>query len=99
MGQERATAVLRSALVLLLLLNMVPLCLLVADLRPALYRIYTLRQLGRLAALCVGGGTVVPVGLLLAGSGPVSVLAAVPFLLLASLATRFLIVRLPHASA
>jgi len=68
----------------------------VANLRPALSRIYTRRQLGRLAALCVGGRTLAPLGLLLAGGGPIPALAAVLFLLFGSLALRFVIVGLPH---
>src|SRR5437016_6936618 len=40
-GQERAAAILRPALGLLLVLNAVPLGLLLANLRPALARIYT----------------------------------------------------------
>src|SRR5205085_440958 len=43
LGQQRASAILRAALVLLLVLNVVPLCLLVADLGPVLSRIYTRR--------------------------------------------------------
>jgi hypothetical protein len=99
MGQESATAVLRPALGLLLVLNVVPLCLLVAGLRPTLSRVYTRRRLCRLAALGIGGGTLVPLGLLLAGGGPLPVLAGGLFLLLGSLAVRFAIVRLPHAPA
>jgi Ni/Fe-hydrogenase subunit HybB-like protein len=98
LGQERASALLRPALVLLLVLNVVPLCLVIANLRPALTRVYTPGYLGGLAALCVGGGTLVPLGLLLAGGGPIPALAAVLLLLLGSLALRFAIVRLPHAS-
>jgi len=96
--QESATPILRLALALLLVLNVVPLSLLVANLRPALVRIYTPRQLARLAALCIGGGILVPLGLLLAGLSPLLLLLAVLLLLLGSLALRFLIVRLPHAS-
>jgi hypothetical protein len=96
MGQERATAVLRPALLLLLVLNVVPLGLVVADLRPTLSRIDTRSQLGRLAALGVGGGTLLPLGLLLPGGHPLAVLAAVLLLLLGSLALRFALVRLPH---
>jgi Ni/Fe-hydrogenase subunit HybB-like protein len=99
LGQERAGAILQPALVLLLLLNVVPLYLVVTNLRPALSRIYTPGQLGRLAALCIGGGTLAPLALLLAGESPLPVLAAVLLLLLGSLAMRFVIVRLPHASA
>src|SRR5258707_12035103 len=46
MGQERAVAVLRPALMLLLVLNVLPLGLVVANLRPALSRICTRSQLG-----------------------------------------------------
>jgi hypothetical protein len=96
LGQERATALLRPALMLLLVLNLVPLGLMVRNLLPALSRAYTPGQLGRLAALGVGVGSLLPVALLLAGSGRLIVLAAVLFLLLGSLAVRFVIVRLPH---
>jgi hypothetical protein len=98
LGQERAGALLRPALVLLLVLNLVPLGLVVADLRPALSRMYTPGQLGRLAALCVGGGTLLPLALLLASGSPLPVLAAVLLLLLGSLALRFVIVCVPHAA-
>ena len=99
LGQERAGALLRPALVLLLVINLVPLGLVVGSLRPALSRVYTPRQRGRLAALGVGVGTLIPLALLLAGGGLLPVLGAVPFLLLGSLALRFVIVRLPHASS
>ncbi len=98
LGQERAAALLRPALVLLLVLNLVPLCLVVGNLRPALSRVCTPRQLGRLAALGVGVGTLVPLVLLLVGGSLLPVLTAVLFLLLGSLALRFAIIRLPHAS-
>ena len=68
------------------------------NLRPTLSRAYTAGHLGRLAGLCVGGGTLVPLVLLLVGGGLLPVLAAVLFLLLGSLAIRFVILRLPHAS-
>jgi hypothetical protein len=98
MGQETAAAVLRPALVLLLVLNVVVLGLLVGDLRPTLSRISTRGRLWGLAALCVVGGTLVPLALLLAGSGPLPSLAAA-VLLLGSLAIRFALVRIPHAAA
>ena len=97
LGQDRAGALLRPALVLLLVLNLIPLGLVVRNLRPTLSRIYTPGQLGRLAALGVGVGTLVPLVLLLAGGSLLPVLAAMLFLLLGSLALRFAIVRLPHA--
>src|SRR5205807_2578048 len=47
MGQESATAALRIALGLLLVLNVIPLGLLLANLRPVLERTYTREQLWR----------------------------------------------------
>jgi Ni/Fe-hydrogenase subunit HybB-like protein len=96
LGQDRAGAVMRRALVLLIALNGVPLCLLIVNVRRALSRVYSARQLVRLAVLCVGLGMLMPVALLLADGGAVSVLIAVSLLLLGSLAARFTILRLPH---
>ena len=99
MGQEKATAVLRTALGLLLVLNLIPLGLLVANLRPVLVSIFTRGQLWRIGILILGGGTLIPLVLVLVGSSPPLMLGAGMFLLLGSLVIRFLIVRIPHASA
>ena len=99
LGQEKASALLRPALVLLLVLNLVPLCLVVRNLRPVLSRVYTPKQLGRIAALSIGVGTLVPLALLSVSGSLLSVLATALSLLLGSLATRFVIVRLPHLSS
>ena len=98
MGQERAAAILRTALGLLLVLNVIPLGLLLANLRPVLARIYTREQLWRVGLLTLGGGTLIPLCLVLVGGSPPLMLAAVLFLLLGSLVIRFLIIRIPHAS-
>jgi hypothetical protein len=98
MEQSRATSVLRPALALLLILNSVPLFLVVVELWPTLAQIYTRRRLELLAVLCIGGGMLVPLGLLL-GSSSFPLLGAVLLLLLGSLTMRFVIVRLPHAFA
>jgi DMSO reductase anchor subunit len=95
--QESAITPLRPALMLLLVLNLVPLGLLTWNLRPALFRAYTSRQLASFAALVVGVGTLLPLALLLVAESRVLEMAAVLFLLLGSLAVRFVIVRLPHA--
>jgi Ni/Fe-hydrogenase subunit HybB-like protein len=95
LGQERAVAILRPALVLLLLLNAVALGLLLVDFRAALARAYTQRALGRLGALALGGGVLVPLGLLVVGS-PLLMLGAVLFVVLGALVVRFEIVYLPH---
>jgi hypothetical protein len=96
MHQESATRILRTALGLLLLLNAVPLGLLLADLRATLARTHSPRQLVRTAALALGGGLLLPLGLLLAGDSPFLLIGAVLFLLLGSLVIRFAIVYLPH---
>src|SRR5262249_19792162 len=99
MGQERATAVLRPALGLLLWLNAVGLFLLLANLLPALARTYAPRNLGYLGVLTLGGGALAPLCLLLVGGSPPLLLAAVLLLLLGSLAIRFVIIKVPHALA
>jgi Ni/Fe-hydrogenase subunit HybB-like protein len=97
MGQERAIAVLRPALALLLVLNTIALFLLLADLRPALAQVYTSRQLWRLGLLTLGGGALAPLSLVVVSGSPPVLLAAVLLLLLGSLAFRFVIIKVPHA--
>jgi hypothetical protein len=97
MGQESAAAILRPALGLLLVLNVIPLGLLLANLRPVLACIYTRKQLWRLGLLTFGGGTLVPLGLVFVGGSPPLMHGAVLFVLAGSLVIRFLIIRVPHA--
>ncbi|HVS36191.1 MAG TPA: NrfD/PsrC family molybdoenzyme membrane anchor subunit [Gemmataceae bacterium] len=99
MGQESATSVLRTALGLLLVLNLIPLGLLLADLRPVLAPVCTREQLWRVGLLTLAGGTLIPVCLVLVGGGPPLLLGAGLLVLLGSLIIRFLIVRIPRASA
>jgi Ni/Fe-hydrogenase subunit HybB-like protein len=96
-GQTRAAATLRPALGLLLVLNVVPLGLLLVNLRPVLARIYTRKQLWRVGTLTLGGGTLIPLGLVLVGGSSPLMLGAVLFLLLGSLVIRFLLIKIPHA--
>ncbi len=98
-GHEQATAVLRPALILLLLLNAVVLGLLTADLRAALAGGSRSRELARVAAGALAVGTLLPLCLLLVSAGAVVLLGAVALILAGSLIIRFLIVRLPHAVA
>jgi hypothetical protein len=98
LGHESAAATLRTALGLLLVLNVIPLGLLVVNLRPVLARIYTREQLWRVGLFTLGGGTLIPLGLLLVGGSPPLMLGAGTFLLLGSLVIRFLLIRIPHAS-
>jgi hypothetical protein len=94
--QEEATTLLRPALWLLLLFNAVPLGLVVAEIRATLVRKHTRRQLVLIGLLCLGGGVMLPLGLLLAGDDPPLLFGAVLSLLLGSLAIRFALVRLPQ---
>jgi Polysulphide reductase, NrfD len=98
-GEESAAAILRTSLGLLLVLNVIPLGLLLANLRPVLARIYTREQLWRIGMLTLGGGTLIPLGLVLVGSSPPLMLGAGMFLLLGSLVIRFVIIKIPHALA
>jgi Ni/Fe-hydrogenase subunit HybB-like protein len=97
LGQERATTLLRPALALLLVLNTIVLFLLLADLRPALAQIYTVRQRWAFGLLTLGGGALAPVCLVVVSGSPPVLLAAVLLLLLGSLAIRFVIIKVPHA--
>jgi Ni/Fe-hydrogenase subunit HybB-like protein len=94
--QARATTILCLALKLLIVLNAVPLVLTCASLRSALAQKYSLGQMRGLGALALGGGVLIPLWLLLAGEGPLSLWGAVLALLLASLLIRFVIVHVPH---
>ncbi len=94
-GPERATALLRPALGLLLLINLVALGLLLVDVRAALPRAYTPAALGRLAALVLGGGVLVPLCLLVVG-GSLLMGVAVLLIVLGALLVRYQIVYLPH---
>jgi Ni/Fe-hydrogenase subunit HybB-like protein len=95
LGQEKAAGLLRPGLAVLLVLNLIPLYLLFGNLRPTRSQVHTPGQLGRLAALGVGVGTLAPLALLL-GGGLLPVLAAVLLILLGSLSLRYALVRLPH---
>jgi Ni/Fe-hydrogenase subunit HybB-like protein len=99
MKSEPAAAILRPALGLLLALNLIPLCLLLGDLRTTLSRIYTGRELYGVGALSLGGGVLIPLFLLFVVGSLLFTLSAVMFILLGSLVIRFVIVKLPHASA
>jgi hypothetical protein len=95
MGQERAAATLRHALLLLLPLNVATLGLLLADVRASLSRAYTRAALVRLAVLVLGDGVLIPLGLFAAG-GPVFLLVAAVLVVLGALVVRVEVVRLPH---
>jgi Polysulphide reductase, NrfD len=96
MRQEPAILVLRVALAILLVLNAVFMLSLRRDLRTALGRIFAPRQLWQFGLVAVGGGALVPLALVLLGASSPVLLAAVTFLLLGNLTTRFVIINVPH---
>ena len=97
MGQTQATAILRTALIVLLLLNMIPLVLLFRNLRPAHALLYTREQQWRVGAL-IAAGALIPLGLMLLNGNLLFILVAVIVLLVESWAVRFVYVKIPHTS-
>jgi Polysulphide reductase, NrfD len=97
-GHARAAAVLRTVAVVLVLLNIIPAGLLFSELHKTLSRIYGDRQVYFVLAFVLAGGTLIPLFLLLVGDGSPSIFGATALILLASLANRFLFIKIPHAS-
>jgi hypothetical protein len=97
MGQTHATAILRTAFIVLLVLNVIPLGLLFANLQPTHARLYTRKQRRRVGVL-IAAGTLIPLGLMLLKGDPLFILVAVIFLLSESWVIRFVYVKIPHTS-
>jgi Ni/Fe-hydrogenase subunit HybB-like protein len=97
-GQTRATAILRTAFIVLLVLNVIPLGLLFRNLHPTHAQLYTREQQWRVGALIFAAGTLIPVALTLLTGGLLFIFGSVIFLLLASWVIRFLYVKIPHTS-
>jgi hypothetical protein len=96
-GQTQAVEILRTAVIVLLVLNVIPLSLLFADLRPAHARLYTRAQQWRVGAL-IAALTLIPLALILLNGDLLFILAAVILLLAQSWLIRFLYVKIPHTS-
>ncbi len=95
-GRAQATAILRPAFIVLLVLNVIPLGLLFRNLQPIHARLYTREQQWRVGALIFASGTLLPLGLTLANGGLLFILGSVIVLLLASWVIRFVYVKIPH---
>jgi hypothetical protein len=95
-GHERAASLSRTALLLLLVLNAIPFGLLIAELGPALARSSGPGRLALMALLILGAGMAIPLVLLLAGGDPARAVWAAVLLVAGSLATRYVVVMLPH---
>jgi hypothetical protein len=96
-GQAQATAILRTAFIILIVLNVIPLSLLFADLRPAHARLYTREQQWRVGVLIVAL-TLIPLAVMLFNGDLLFILVAVMFLLAQNWFIRFVYVKIPHTS-
>ena len=99
MEQTHATSILRITFIALLVLNLIPLVLLFANLRPAHARLYTRDQQWRAGVLILVAGTLIPLTLTLLSGSALLLAGAVTSLLAASWAIRFVYVKIPHTSA
>jgi hypothetical protein len=97
MEQKQTIGILRTALIVLLVLNVIPLGLLFANLRTIHAQLYTSKQQWRVGVL-IAAGMVIPLGLMLLNGGLVFVLAAVIILLAQSWLIRSVYVKIPHTS-
>jgi hypothetical protein len=96
-GQTQATVILRTAFIVLLVLNVIPLGLLFANLRPIHAQLYTRGQQWRVGSL-IAVGALIPLGLMLVNGGLLSISVAVIFLLADSWLIRSVYVKIPHTS-
>ncbi|MGA8840615.1 MAG: hypothetical protein WB491_09025, partial [Candidatus Aquilonibacter sp.] len=99
MSQTRAIAILRIAFIVLLVLNLAPLGLLYANLRPAYAQRYTFTQEWRVAGLIFVAGVLIPLGLMIFSEGLASIAVSVILLLAGSWAIRYVYVKIPHTPA
>jgi hypothetical protein len=97
MQQTQAIAILRTAFIVMLVLNVIPLGLLFANLQPTHARLYTREQQWRAGGLIVAA-TLIPLCLMILNAGLLFLLAAVIFLLFQSWFIRFVYVKIPHTS-
>ena len=97
-GQVQATAILRIAFIVLLVLNLIPLGLLFADLQPTHARLYTRGQRWLVGMLMFVAATLIPLGLTILSDDPPFIFGAIVFLLLGSWVIRFVYVKIPHTS-
>jgi hypothetical protein len=95
-GQIPAATVLRPALGILLMLNLVPIGLLAAELRGTVADDRARAHLTNLVLVAGAAGLLVPAGLLRLGGGPVLVLGATAGILIGNFLIRWAIVQAPH---
>lgn len=98
-GQTQATAILRIALIVMLLLNVIPLGLLFADLQRTHALLYTRGQQWCVGVLIFVAGTLLPLTLVLLNRGLLFIFGSLILLLVESWAVRFVYVKIPHTPA
>jgi hypothetical protein len=96
-GQGQATGILRTTVIVLLVINVIPLSLLFADLRPAHALLYTRNQQWRAGAL-IAALTLIPLALMLLNGDLLFLFVAVILLLAQSWFIRFVYVKIPHTA-
>ena len=97
-GNTQATVILRIALIVMLVLNLIPLGLLFANLQPTHARLYTRGQRWLVGMLMFIAATLFPLGLTILSDRPPFIFGALIFLLLGSWVIRFVYVKIPHTS-
>jgi hypothetical protein len=98
LGQMQSTAILRTAFVVLLVLNVIPLGLLFRNLQPTHAQLYTRAQQWRVGVVVFTAGTLIPLGLTLLNGGLLFIFSSLIFLLFQSWLVRFVYVKIPHTS-
>jgi hypothetical protein len=96
MGHTRATAILRTAFIVLLVLNLIPSALLFRNLQSTHARLYTREQQWQVGMLIIAAGTLIPLGLTLVNGSLLFTIVSVIFLLFESWLIRFVYVKIPH---
>ena len=97
-GQAQASAILRVAFIMLLMLNLIPLGLLFRNLQPTHARLYTRAQQWGVGTLIFAAGLLIPLGLMLLSGGLLCTVLSAIFLLSANWFVRFVYVKIPHTS-
>jgi hypothetical protein len=97
MEQQQAIPILRTAFIVLLVLNVIPLGLLFANLKPIHAQLYTREQQWRVGAL-IATGALIPLGLMLLNGSLLFISVALIFLLSQSWLVRSVYVKIPHTS-
>jgi hypothetical protein len=96
-AQTQATAILRTAFIVLLVLNVISLGLLFANLRPAHALLYT-REQQQYDGVLIAAGALIPLGLMLLKGDLLFISVAVIVLLAESWLIHFQYVKIPHIS-